>query len=1574
MKKHFLLVLLSVLSMAAFGENVAKIGSTEYETFEAAWNAVQDGETITLLSDCNGNGLKAPQSKFATGLTVDFGGYTYTMNGTMVGSTGTETQAFQLLKDNNITFKNGTIYSEKAKILVQNYSNLTLEGMTLTLNNPSYSYAYTLSNNNGNIVIDGTTINANPNGAFAFDVCRFSSYPSVFVEVKGNSYINGNIEISASSNDAKDGFGLTLTSGTLTGNIVYDNTAVAAMNASPEKTSVTVSEDFTGANIVAPNNYTYINGEMTPVVNISPDNAAYTGQPYSGVIQVTSVAGTPVSANDSYYVDFSEDQLIEAGEHVGKVMKGDDETSAVQVGLVTFTINKFEVLVNTNYVWKYYGQLDPNPTYTLVDKQGNPYEGADVGLTNIKIVRADVSEAIGDYPYQLNWSNLEYDDENFTLLPGKSDVLAILPIDLNYSQISVTLDPTSYEYTGEAIKPEPVVKYNSPILGEITLQKDVDYTLSWADNTDVGTASVTVKAIESATAFYKGNVTKQFTIVGAEQVFDIAVNEVVYNGQDRKQDAVITVKHGDEVVAPDNYTITWADGEVVNAGSYDFTVYVTGGNYTTPESGQIATFTIKQKSIKDETVTLDAIALQYWNNKAKTPVIKLKDTEISSAAETYLEANVDFTAEYTDNVDPGKGKVTITGIGNYTDEIDDAEFTIMRRGLGAAGRNIEVTVKDESYVYNGSEQKPTVSIVDKGVKDDDDYYELTEDDYELVFDGDDYTNVGSKEFKIVAKATGNYRQELTATYQIVAADIWVKADDIKIGFGTTAPDNTYTVYSDEELTAKLTGDFGQATYTYKDVNADESVEASADQPTDVGEYNIYLTLAQNTNYIAHPVAGTLTITEAQITAKVKDQTITYGDELEDFSLEYVNGLIVANPDELFTQLTAEADDLVVYNVYKEDQLLETLPTDRGEYTVKAEQGFKVGNYIVSIKPGTLTISAKDITSDDDAAIDITNEEFVYDGKAKEPEITFTIGDDEIDANDYTVEYKNNVNAGTATVTVTLNDDGNYIGKTSSTFEIGRRDLIVVVADATEPFNLVREFNYNTTFNDGADDTRIESVVNAVEDEKEDLLEALNAAATVKFLGVPTTAGKYSQKLYPTFDESKYTSDQVALLANYDMDVTYGTLFVEQAKLILTLKDVETIYGEEPVFAAPAYEVDEENSDITETELTDLDLLLKDVVIGIDEETDLNVGDHEGAIVGSATSSNYKVEFTPAKLTITARPVKIIIDNQEIDFGGELDQDAWYVAEVDDYNMGVVEGDYLQIVLTTEETAVGDYEEAITVESHNTNYDVTYTAGNLKINGASLLALERGRKDDAVVNLLKGYNGQIVEEIHIIGTGWTNIDYWYTLSLPFETSIRELSKAFGYAVVDVPDRNNPDEGKVAFEVLVNSDVIAPNTLILVKTDVARNLNDEEDADAGTLVFKNKTIVYNPEYDAEDAEEDETPFIKTDAAGNQFIPTYTQTWFNSNDDWYLYGGRFYNAGALAAPGNYTAALQGYFKAKSGAGARIFVQEADGTVNAINAVNVDRVMGADGWYNVNGMKLNDQPTQKGVYINNGKKVVVK
>lgn len=185
-----------------------------YATLAEAIAAAKDGETVKLLADCSGNGIQIKSGRFADkGLTVDFGGYTYTVGGVLVGSAGTGTNAFQLLQGNKITFQNGTIkgVSKNTKpaedtpnwhgapaMVIQNYCDLTLKNMTVSGGDET---VYTMSNNNGDVVIEDTTINVGKAkgygyGPFAFDVCRYDTYLSVSVTVRGNSVINGNVEIS----------------------------------------------------------------------------------------------------------------------------------------------------------------------------------------------------------------------------------------------------------------------------------------------------------------------------------------------------------------------------------------------------------------------------------------------------------------------------------------------------------------------------------------------------------------------------------------------------------------------------------------------------------------------------------------------------------------------------------------------------------------------------------------------------------------------------------------------------------------------------------------------------------------------------------------------------------------------------------------------------------------------------------------------------------------------------------------------------------------------------------------------------------------------------------------------------------------------------------------------------------------------------------------------------------------------------------------------------------------------------------------------------------------------------------
>ena len=219
---------------------VAQIGSTGYASLADAIAAAKDGDTVKLLQSCNGNGIQIKTETFATnGLTVDFGGNTYTVGGVLVGSAGTGTNAFQLLQGGKVTFKNGSIVgvTEGTKpaedtpdwhgapaIMIQNYCDLTLKNMTVTGGDET---VYTMSNNHGDVVIDDSTITAGkakgyPSPAIAFDVCGYSSYDGISVTVKGSSTINGDIEVSRSSNNAKD-VKLALEGGTINGGLKIDS-------------------------------------------------------------------------------------------------------------------------------------------------------------------------------------------------------------------------------------------------------------------------------------------------------------------------------------------------------------------------------------------------------------------------------------------------------------------------------------------------------------------------------------------------------------------------------------------------------------------------------------------------------------------------------------------------------------------------------------------------------------------------------------------------------------------------------------------------------------------------------------------------------------------------------------------------------------------------------------------------------------------------------------------------------------------------------------------------------------------------------------------------------------------------------------------------------------------------------------------------------------------------------------------------------------------------------------------------------------------------------------------------------
>jgi len=172
-------------------EAVATADGVEYETLA---EAVAAGGEVVLLTDASGDGIVIDKD-----VTIDLGGYTYTIDGTPVGSAGTETLGFQILKDNNVTIKNGKVEvaTDAVKMLIQNYANLTLEDVTVD-GTGSANMLYVLSNNSGEVAITGATNITAPEGAVAFDVYDYTAggytVPTVKVDTTGT--ITGAIEVS----------------------------------------------------------------------------------------------------------------------------------------------------------------------------------------------------------------------------------------------------------------------------------------------------------------------------------------------------------------------------------------------------------------------------------------------------------------------------------------------------------------------------------------------------------------------------------------------------------------------------------------------------------------------------------------------------------------------------------------------------------------------------------------------------------------------------------------------------------------------------------------------------------------------------------------------------------------------------------------------------------------------------------------------------------------------------------------------------------------------------------------------------------------------------------------------------------------------------------------------------------------------------------------------------------------------------------------------------------------------------------------------------------------------------------
>lgn len=297
-----------------------------------------------------------------------------------------------------------------------------------------------------------------------------------------------------------------------------------------------------------------------------------------------------------------------------------------------------------------------------------------------------------------------------------------------------------------------------------------------------------------------------------------------------------------------------------------YRVYMTYGEKTVS-----AEFEITKPSIERATVTISGT--YEYNGNAHNPA---SETITVKVGEQNLAPSEDYTISYGENIQAGKGTVTITGVegsrygGSKTIEFDITPKTLTEGDLELAAAEL---------TYNGQNQIP--GFKESALKLNEDY---------TVTQPENSTDVGQYKLKVTGK--GNYQGTVELPYSIVKTGDYTDA--------TRKEQRSGKNVGNLEL-PKFTGINGEevkGTCTYKFTYKGETAEIAASsiqekinnqmQPGETATLAYVFTPAENSNYTGTKT-DSIEITRVDLTFELEDGTkatadnvkktgnITYGD-------------------------------------------------------------------------------------------------------------------------------------------------------------------------------------------------------------------------------------------------------------------------------------------------------------------------------------------------------------------------------------------------------------------------------------------------------------------------------------------------------------------------------------------------------------------------------------------------------------------------------------------------------------------------------------------------------------------------
>ena len=274
------------------------------------------------------------------------------------------------------------------------------------------------------------------------------------------------------------------------------------------------------------------------------------------------------------------------------------------------------------------------PTVTVTDA-----EGKTITSSNYTVTYGSGRKNIGTYKVTITMGGDKYS--------GKKEMTFKIRANLANTASKVTVSGiTTKAYTGSAIKPVPTVKAIGTSGTVVTLKKDTDYTLSYSNNTKIGTATITI----TGKGNYSGTKTLTFMIKGslantATKVSVSSVADKTYTGSLIKpaptvkaigtSGSIVTLKNGTD------YTLTYSANKNVGKA----TITITGkGNYSGTKT---VTFKINPKgtTLKTLAATSKGFKVTWTKQATKMSTSYITGYQIQySTSSTFASGNTTVTA------------------------------------------------------------------------------------------------------------------------------------------------------------------------------------------------------------------------------------------------------------------------------------------------------------------------------------------------------------------------------------------------------------------------------------------------------------------------------------------------------------------------------------------------------------------------------------------------------------------------------------------------------------------------------------------------------------------------------------------------------------------------------------------------------------------------------------------------------------------------------------------------------------------------------------------------------------------